>query len=241
MVWPAARARWPASLDGGAVGHGIGEGHAELDQVDARAGQAADDLERPLAVGIARHDEGDESGAVLGAQRREAIVDAGHSPSPTLPARGGGASCSRGALTPSAGSAQGEPSGCAGASRPCGRTSSRAACRPSRSCAAGHPRSPPRSPPPLATAAIGLAAALAVTAIGLAARPVAAAVRAAGARRVLAVLPLVQQGRAEAVAADHALVAPDGLHRLVAGIVCRDLLDAPSASSRISAPPGRPH
>ena len=43
-VMPAFSARWPASLDRGAVGHRIGERHAELDQIGAGRRQALEDL-----------------------------------------------------------------------------------------------------------------------------------------------------------------------------------------------------
>ncbi len=59
-------------LDGGAIGHGIGEGHAEFDDVGAGLGQALDDLERGLVVGIAGGHEGDERGAALRASVGEA-------------------------------------------------------------------------------------------------------------------------------------------------------------------------
>ena len=63
-------------LDGGAVGHGIGERHAELDQVGAGGGQAVEDLLRRGVVGIAGGDEGDEPLAALLLERAEAAVDA---------------------------------------------------------------------------------------------------------------------------------------------------------------------
>ena len=64
-------------LDRRAVGHRIGEGHAEFDDVGARSGQGLQDFERGLVAGIAGHDEGDERGAALGLAGCEAAVDAG--------------------------------------------------------------------------------------------------------------------------------------------------------------------
>ena len=73
----------PRGLDGRAVGHGVGEGHAELDQVGACRRQRLDHGERGRGIGIPGHHEGDESGAALGLHRSEATVDA----------RGHGAGC----------------------------------------------------------------------------------------------------------------------------------------------------
>ena len=41
MVWPAVERALAGLLDRRAVGHRVGEGHPELDDVDAGGGQAA--------------------------------------------------------------------------------------------------------------------------------------------------------------------------------------------------------
>ena len=63
-------------LDRRAVGHRIGEGHAELDQVRARRRQGFDDRQRSRRVRIARHDERDQPRASRGAEGLELGVDA---------------------------------------------------------------------------------------------------------------------------------------------------------------------
>ena len=69
-------------LDRRAVRHGIGEGHAEFDHVGAGFGQTFEDGEGILKIGIARRDEGDESGAALRFQIVEAFFKARHSFTP---------------------------------------------------------------------------------------------------------------------------------------------------------------
>ena len=64
-------------LDRRAVRHRIGEGHADLDDVGARLRQRLDDVERGFGIGIAGHQEGDESRAALFCEFGEACVDAG--------------------------------------------------------------------------------------------------------------------------------------------------------------------
>ncbi len=85
IVWPAASAR---SRRPGSPGHrhGIGEWHAELDHVGAGPGQALDDLERGLVVGIARGYKGDEGSAAFRLEGREAAFDATHSFTPSTSA-----------------------------------------------------------------------------------------------------------------------------------------------------------
>ena len=63
-------------LDGRAVGHRIGERHAELDDVRAGRWESAQDLEGRVGVGISRHDEGDERGPTLGGKPLESAVNA---------------------------------------------------------------------------------------------------------------------------------------------------------------------
>ena len=63
-------------LDRRAVGHRIGERHAELDQVGTGRRQPEQDLLRRRIVGIAGRDEGDERRAAFLLQRGEAAVDA---------------------------------------------------------------------------------------------------------------------------------------------------------------------
>ena len=66
----------PGGLDGGTVGHRIGEGHAELDHVGAAVGKRLEDGERGCIIGVAGGDEGDEAGAARRAERAEAPIDA---------------------------------------------------------------------------------------------------------------------------------------------------------------------
>src|SRR5690606_12537445 len=68
----AAEGALVGRLDGGTVGHRVGERHADLDHVGAGSGQAAQDRERGLAVRIAGTDIGDEAGAAGLPERREA-------------------------------------------------------------------------------------------------------------------------------------------------------------------------
>ena len=66
-------------LDRRAVGHGIGEGQAELDDVGPGLRQALEDRERGLRIRIAGHHIGDERGAAFRAALLEAGFDAlGH-------------------------------------------------------------------------------------------------------------------------------------------------------------------
>src|SRR5690606_2591437 len=65
-------------LDGRAVRHRIGEGHADLDEVGAGAGQRLQDRERGFGIRIAGRDEGHERRAALGAAGGKAPVDTAH-------------------------------------------------------------------------------------------------------------------------------------------------------------------
>src|SRR4029077_3011784 len=65
-------------LDRGAVGHRIGERHAELDQVGTGAGQTLQDLVADVDIGIAGADIGHETGALVGLELGEASGDAAH-------------------------------------------------------------------------------------------------------------------------------------------------------------------
>ncbi len=80
-------------LDRRAIGHRIGERHADLDQIGARCGEAAEQPGRGVGVGIARGQIGDEAGATLLPQRRKAPLDPAHDRTPmmlSLSAPGGG-------------------------------------------------------------------------------------------------------------------------------------------------------
>ena len=72
----------PRLLDSRAVGHRIRERHADLDQIGARRGEAAEQPGGGVGVGIARGQIGYETGATLLPQRREAPLDAAHSRTP---------------------------------------------------------------------------------------------------------------------------------------------------------------
>ena len=77
MVAPAFSARSRRGLHRRAVGHGIGEGHAQLDHVGAGAGQLFQNGEAGFHVRIAGGDEGHEGGAAFLLQAREACQRAG--------------------------------------------------------------------------------------------------------------------------------------------------------------------
>ena len=68
----AGEAAQIAGLDGGAIGHRIGERHADLDDVGAGAASAVEDRRRGRDVGIARRHEGDQRGAAFGGAGGEA-------------------------------------------------------------------------------------------------------------------------------------------------------------------------
>ena len=87
---PRLQRALPGELDGDAVGHRVGEGHAELDDVGAGRGQGGQDRGRGGEVGVAGGDEGHERGAALGSAGLETGLDAslagggldiGHGPS----------------------------------------------------------------------------------------------------------------------------------------------------------------
>src|SRR6202012_5640439 len=59
------------------VGHRIGKGDAELDDLGARLRQRLDDFERCRGVGIARHHIGDKGRAALLLQLGKTCVNAG--------------------------------------------------------------------------------------------------------------------------------------------------------------------
>ena len=63
------------ALDHRAVGHGIGERHAQLDDVGARGDQRAHHVERHVERRVTDRDIGHERGTALGAQARERRVD----------------------------------------------------------------------------------------------------------------------------------------------------------------------
>ena len=66
------------ALDGRAVRHGIGEGHAKFQHVRALVGEALHHLQRGVRIGIPRHDIGDEACAVVRFQGGEGGGEAGH-------------------------------------------------------------------------------------------------------------------------------------------------------------------
>ena len=70
----------PRGLDCRAVGHRIGERHADLDDVGAGRRQRLDDRQRGFRIGIAGHQEGDEPAAPFAGECREFAVDAGGHP-----------------------------------------------------------------------------------------------------------------------------------------------------------------
>ena len=65
-------------LDRRAVGHRIGEGHAEFDEIRAGRRQALQYLVADVEVGIAGRDVGDETGPFVGLESGEALGDAAH-------------------------------------------------------------------------------------------------------------------------------------------------------------------
>ena len=65
-------------LDRWAVGHRVGEGEAQFDDVDAGGGEAAHDLKARLRRGVAGHDVGDEGGFARLRKVVEAICQSRH-------------------------------------------------------------------------------------------------------------------------------------------------------------------
>ncbi len=65
-------------LDRRPISHGVGEGHANLDDIGARARQPLEHGERGLVVRVAGSDEGYEPSAALALQRGEFLVDPRH-------------------------------------------------------------------------------------------------------------------------------------------------------------------
>src|SRR6266478_661746 len=64
------------TLNGGAVGEGIAEGHAKLDDVGAGFGKREDKLQRGIERGIARSDVSDDAKFAGGAQLGKTLRDA---------------------------------------------------------------------------------------------------------------------------------------------------------------------
>ena len=64
-------------LNGGAVRHRVGEGHADFDDIGAGARKRFQQFQRSGEIGIAAHEKGHEGGATLGAEFGEAFVDTG--------------------------------------------------------------------------------------------------------------------------------------------------------------------
>ena len=69
-------------LDRRAVGHRIGEGHAQFDHVHAGGGQALHDGQRGRVIGIAAHDIGDEGLLPCARSRAKVSSIRGHGRSP---------------------------------------------------------------------------------------------------------------------------------------------------------------
>ena len=69
-------------LDDRAVRHRVGERHADLDQVGARAGHAAQDGHGGGGIGVPCLEEGDQRATVLGAQLGETGGNAAHAIGP---------------------------------------------------------------------------------------------------------------------------------------------------------------
>ena len=65
-------------LDGRAIGHRVGEGHAQLDHIGAGGRQALEDRQRGVIAGVASGDEGHQGGAVLFFKLRKAGLQAAH-------------------------------------------------------------------------------------------------------------------------------------------------------------------
>ncbi|MCY1449572.1 hypothetical protein D9M71_663190 [compost metagenome] len=61
-----------------AVGHRVGERHAQLDHVGASSRQAFEDLQRGIVARVAGGDEGDQCGAAFGLQFGEALFKTAH-------------------------------------------------------------------------------------------------------------------------------------------------------------------
>ena len=72
----------PGGLDARPVRHRVGERHADLDQVGARAGHAAQDGERGGAIGVVGLEERDQRAAPLGLERGKLRSDAAHNSTP---------------------------------------------------------------------------------------------------------------------------------------------------------------
>ena len=69
-------------LDRGAVGHRVGEGEAQFDDVDAGGGEAAHDLKARLGRRVAGHDVGDEGGFARLRKVVEPVGQSAHRRSP---------------------------------------------------------------------------------------------------------------------------------------------------------------
>src|SRR5262249_11411230 len=64
-----------SGLDGRTISHGVGERHAELDDIGSRLRQSFGDGKRSVVVGIACHGERHQRGAALLFQSRETFLD----------------------------------------------------------------------------------------------------------------------------------------------------------------------
>ena len=78
MVWPPSSARWPARWIAGPSAIGSVKGMPSSTRSTPARGQALEDRERAVVVGVAGHHEGDEGLAALGGERREPLFDACH-------------------------------------------------------------------------------------------------------------------------------------------------------------------
>ena len=75
-VAPALQGAFGGTLNRGAIGERIAEGHAKFDDVGAGFGERQDKFERGIERGIARGDIGDDAEFAAGAEFREAFGDA---------------------------------------------------------------------------------------------------------------------------------------------------------------------
>jgi hypothetical protein len=66
------------ALDDGTVGHGVGERHAQLDDIGAGLGHGQQQVDGGARMGIAGGDEGDQRLAALGLEMVESGGDAAH-------------------------------------------------------------------------------------------------------------------------------------------------------------------
>jgi len=76
-VVPGFQSAFGSALDGGAVGEGVAERYAELDDVGTGFGEREDEFQRGIEQGIAGRDIGNDAEFAGGAQFGETFGDAG--------------------------------------------------------------------------------------------------------------------------------------------------------------------